>query len=288
MKKTVIKWNKAKRTTGAKLRTVVVVLCALLAVFVVLDVSLSWGVTKACGNWVGRAFSGVGSFFLNIKQDVDDWFDEIAHRKQVYVENQALQEEIDRLESEKNRLEEYRLENERLRALMELPDSLECRAVAYAGVSSISAGSLHNTITINAGADQGVASGMAVATERGLVGVVEEVFDSHSTVTLLMDIDSSVSAILQNSRTAGVLTGNSNLYFSNEKLQMTYMSASSVIQEGDAVITSGYDEFIPKGICIGTVESVSFNRSGNYYTAVVTPQVDFLSVETVAVLAKPE
>ena len=273
MKKTVIKWNKAKRTTGAKLRTVVVVLCALLAVFVVLDVSLSWGVTKACGNWVGRAFSGVGSFFLNIKQDVDDWFDEIAHRKQVYEENQALQEEIDRLESEKNRLEEYRL---------------ECRAVAYAGVSSISAGSLHNTITINAGADQGVASGMAVATERGLVGVVEEVFDSHSTVTLLMDIDSSVSAILQNSRTAGVLTGNSNLYFSNEKLQMTYMSASSVIQEGDAVITSGYDEFIPKGICIGTVESVSFNRSGNYYTAVVTPQVDFLSVETVAVLAKPE
>ena len=271
MKKTVIKWNKAKRTTGAKLRTVVVVLCALLAVFVVLDVSLSWGVTKACGNWVGRAFSGVGSFFLNIKQDVDDWFDEIAHRKQVYEENQALQEEIDRLESEKNRLEEYRLENERLRALMELPDSLECRAVAYAGVSSISAGSLHNTITINAGADQGVASGMAVAT-----------------VTLLMDIDSSVSAILQNSRTAGVLTGNSNLYFSNEKLQMTYMSASSVIQEGDAVITSGYDEFIPKGICIGTVESVSFNRSGNYYTAVVTPQVDFLSVETVAVLAKPE
>ena len=288
MKKTVIKWNKAKRTTGAKLRTVVVVLCALLAVFVVLDVSLSWGVTKACGNWVGRAFSGVGSFFLNIKQDVDDWFDEIAHRKQVYEENQALQEEIDRLESEKNRLEEYRLENERLRALMELPDSLECRAVAYAGVSSISAGSLHNTITINAGADQGVASGMAVATERGLVGVVEEVFDSHSTVTLLMDIDSSVSAILQNSRTAGVLTGNSNLYFSNEKLQMTYMSASSVIQEGDAVITSGYDEFIPKGICIGTVESVSFNRSVNYYTAVVTPQVDFLSVETVAVLAKPE
>lgn len=84
-----------------------------------------------------------------------------------------------------------RLENARLKQLMNLHED-DAQPVAYARMVGSTASSTRRFATLGAGRDRGVAKGMPVRSQMGLVGRVLEVGASSARVLLITDTESVV------------------------------------------------------------------------------------------------
>ena len=108
---------------------------------------------------------------------------------------------------------------------------------------------------------------MAVCNSGGVIGQIIEVSATNSTVRLLTDENSGVSAMVQSSRAQGMLQGQPD-----GSLSLNYVTADQDVQVGDIVITSGLGGVFPKGLPLGTVASVNRASNATYYTIVVRAQ----------------
>lgn len=194
--------------------------------------------------------------------------------------NQAADEaKIVELESEVGRLRELSKENERLRKLLEFKDTFAGKKVA-ARIIGWDPAPWRKTIILDKGANQGIKKDMAVIVPDGLVGRVLEVGPSTSRVILLTDADSRVSAIAEESRSQGVLSGNGN-----SELTLEYMEIESTTIVGESVSTSGLNGLFPKGIRIGKITAIGKDMTGLHLQAKVTSFVRFSKLEEVLCLA---
>ncbi|MDR1088736.1 MAG: rod shape-determining protein MreC [Coriobacteriales bacterium] len=189
-----------------------------------------------------------------------------------------LQARNDELSGMVMRLEEYRLENERLTELLELSDAYSLESTA-AHILKKPIDSWNQTITIDKGTQDGLAVGMPVMSPNGLIGQIESVGSFTSQVRLLTDPNSGVAVFLQANRSEGVLTGSIE-----RLLYLNYLSLDVDVVPGDVVVTSGAGGVYPKGIVIGEITSVSSSPSDVYQTVVVKPTARVKYYEEVLVL----
>lgn len=178
--------------------------------------------------------------------------------------------------------EELAAENERLRELLAYKQTNVNKELKVAQIIGKEPGNWFEVFTINVGAGDGVAVGMPVVTPDGLVGRVEEVGLGWAKVMSIIDVRSSVSAIMERTRDTGVVKGTIGSDDLSATLTMNYLPLDTDIIEGDTVLTSGYDEVYPKGLIIGSVTS-SQDQSGGKLVS-VDPSVDFRRLEEVMVL----
>ncbi len=155
---------------------------------------------------------------------------------------------------------------ERLEGLLGLRStySLESTAARIVGGSS---DAWSHTVTIDKGTVDGLEVGMAVCNSGGAIGQIVEVSATSSTVRLLTDETSGISAMVQRSRAQGILQGQPD-----GSLQLNYITADSDVSVGDIVITSGLGGVFPKGLPLGTVTSVNRASNATYYTVTVRAQ----------------
>lgn len=104
----------------------------------------------------------------------------------------------------------------------------------------------YDELIIDLGEKDGIKEGDAVLNEDGLIGIVYKTLKERSFVKLLTS-DYNVSVII------GDFFGNLN------SGKVTLLDKYSEIEPGDCIYTSGYGE-IEKGIFIGTVESVDYDK----------------------------
>jgi hypothetical protein len=116
-------------------------------------------------------------------------------------------------------------------------------------------------------------------TAEGLVGRVDTLEESTSTVLLLNDQASSASALLGTSRLNGVVRGSTS-----GELVMDFIPQGPTFAVGEVVLTSGLGGRFPKGIVIGTIESIETQANAVFQKALVDPSVDFGSLELVLVI----
>lgn len=135
------------------------------------------------------------------------------------------------------------------------------------------------SIIINKGATDGLAPGMPVVTERGLVGRVTAVSPSSAKVMLLTDPASAVNARLQTSRADGIVEGQLT-----PTLRMRFIPQEATVQTGEVVLTSGLGGNFPAGLVIGQVISVERRDVDLFQTAEIHPTVDFNRLEIVLVI----
>lgn len=189
-----------------------------------------------------------------------------------------LQDQIEELSALVMRYEEYRLENERLKMLLDLKDAYDLEGTV-AHILRTSIDSFNQTITIDKGSEDGLAVGMPVMSPNGLIGQIESVAPHTSQIRLLTDPNSGVAVIIESSRAEGVLTGSySGL------LYLDYIYPDVTVVPGDAIITSGGGGVYPKGIIIGEVTSVQCAPSDVFQTIIVKPLVKVRYYEEVLVL----
>jgi rod shape-determining protein MreC len=266
-------------------RVVLVVL--LLAAVVVITLDFREGQHGPIGRLQDAAvavFGPVQRATSNVLRPVGDFFGGIAQLGRLRSENRRLREEVDGLRAQQRTYQDVLKENERLRGAMAMAKRCGCRTVG-ASVVATSASNFQWAITIDAGAQQGIAPDMAVIDASGLVGRVSKVTENYSTVLLISDPSSGVAASVARNKAPGVLRGQGQ-----QDLLFEPVRAGADVRPGDSVVTQGYQGGVfPAGIPIGGVASVDRVSAESLVARVaVQPYADLASLDVVAVVvAKP-
>ena len=182
-----------------------------------------------------------------------------------------LKEENEELKAQLVELTEAQETAERLQSLLDLQSTYDLTSVA-ARIIGTSSDAWTDTVTLNKGSSSGFEVGMPVLDSGGVIGQIIEVSATTSTVRLITDEESGISAMIQSSRAQGMLQGQAD-----GTLRLSYVSTEADVEVGDVVITSGIGGVFPKGLPLGTVSSVEKADNAVYYTIVVIP---FSSAET--------
>ena len=187
-----------------------------------------------------------------------------------YAEYQQMKQDYEHLEQENSMLKEqlgFREEG----AMTKIP------AVVIGGETN----NFFKSFIINQGSSKGIKKDMPVIAYvdgyQSLVGKVVEVSTFSSVVKPITDSSLYVPAVLQKFRYRGLVNG----------LVMDFVSreASSRINCGDLVVTSGFNGSYPENIYIGKVKSISGKEYETSLRLELEPFVDFFRLEYVFVLA---
>jgi len=199
----------------------------------------------------------------------------------VREKNLELQKELALLGETKVTGEEYRLENERLRKLVEFKQQVPYRLVP-ARVIAEDLLAESNTITIDKGSLDGIRAGMVVVSVDGVIGqILDEpgsaIGELAAQVLLIIDRNSRVDALVQRTRARGLVQGKGVL----NSLDLQYVERTADVMKGDAVICSGLGGIFPKGLLIGTVASVRSDPGELGLRVEVSPSANFSRLEEV-------
>lgn len=205
--------------------------------------------------------------------------------RQALTTNEQLQRKNIQLQDELNRLRSVQAENEAYKGLLALKDTstLALLPVRIIGKSLIG---INNSLTINAGTQNGVSSGMAVVNSQGLVGRVVISSSNYSEVMPLINPLFRVSARIQGTRAFGLISWDGeNL----DELKMSYVPKTIRVDSGQVVETSGYSLELPPFIPIGTVLRTQFQEGKETQIVYVKPAVQLFKIaEAFVILAKQD
>ena len=137
------------------------------------------------------------------------------------------------------------------------------------------------TIVINRGEKDGIKINMAVLSETGvLAGKIIKIEKDISFVRLTNDSQTKLSAIaLNQDRSLGAVEGGHGL-----SLRLKFIPRNEILSVGDQVVTSGFDNEIPRGILVGTVAVVENEAYQPFQQAVLTTGTDLNKLLTVSVV----
>jgi rod shape-determining protein MreC len=145
--------------------------------------------------------------------------------------------------------------------------------------------SFSRTVTIDAGTRAGIRPDMTVLNNDGLVGRVVRADRFTATVLLLVDQDSVVGGRLGSSMEVGLLRGRGAVS-GDEKLDLDLVDPSATVNQDDVLVTWGSKKGAPyvAGVPIGRVTAVSSTPRQQSVQAVISPYVDFTSLDLVGVV----
>lgn len=181
---------------------------------------------------------------------VQSGFSVIPNVFQLEKENKILRESNNTLSNEVSQLKEAKLENMRLKMLLDFKERTGCNVIP-AKIIGKTLIQTRNNITLDEGEKDSIKVGMPLMTDRGLVGKIVAVSQNYSVAQILFNKDLKVSAKDQRSRVDGIIA-----WDGENKLTMKNVSKSSDVMIGDAIITSEYSNSFPPGIPVGYVTSV--------------------------------
>jgi len=197
-------------------------------------------------------------------------------------DNKNLKNKINELKAALISYQEGYLEAQRLRKLLDLRDDYNYHFIS-ASVIGREQAALSKTILISKGATHGLKAGMPVIAPPGLIGRLVDVSWHVSKVLLFIDENSNVGAIVQRTRTQGVISG-----AGPRGLILKYISKTQDVKEGDVIVSSGMGGVFPKGLLIGQVSHVDRQDASLFLKINVAPFVDFSKLEEILILASEE
>lgn len=214
---------------------------------------------------------------------VDTWRGYVALRG-VRDDNLALRRENIRSRAVEQQAAELRLENDRLRHLLEFADKEAPTRLVVAKVVAVGASPHSHTLRIARGSDDGIVKGAAVISPDGIVGTVAQLTGSYADVQLVVSPLSAVPAITQRTRSRSTVKGTGDI----GHCKLEYALRTDDLIDGDLLVTAGGPGFFPQGLPIGRVANVSRKQSGMFLAADVVPAVDFSRLDEVSVVAAAE
>lgn len=159
-------------------------------------------------------------------------------------------------------------ENTRLRGILyELTDSqyveternLTTDGVVVARVIDNSVRKDDNYITIDKGKRDGIAQGMGVYSQDGIVGVIMVAGRRYSVVMSVLNGKTSISCKVKDSDNFGFIEWQGGDPY---VVQLRDMPYHSDVKQGDTIVTTGFSSVFPENIPVGTVESVEHAKNG--------------------------
>lgn len=227
---------------------------------------------------VTRALRAVS---LQTVSGLESQFSRLGEFMRAVEENDVLRRHNVIMSSQLARLREAQLENDRLRGLLALRDTLSVPTLAVRVVSR----DIHrqkNFLIIDAGEADGVAVDMAVVDDRGIIGKVVLPEKNYSLVQTYLNTDFRVPGLIQPLQTFGIVRWDGTRL---DRLLLDYVVRTEPVKKGQLVVTSGSSIF-PTGIPIGTVDSVSVRSGENLLDIFLVPATSVGSTRNAFVLLR--
>ena len=201
------------------------------------------------------------------------------------AENEALKEELAKMQDEARRADSVTRENSYLRSVIGLKENNPSWELVDAYVISRSSQEWSSTFTVSRGSNAGIEVGMCAITANGeVVGLVSEVGPNYAVIKSVMDSSLEISSTISASGYNGMVQGG---YASGLKglLRMNYLPSSAVIRNNDQVVTSGSMVY-PRNLIVGYVVDAGFDDAGVAKYALLKPAVDVGSLELVFIVTQ--
>ena len=176
-------------------------------------------------------------------------------------------------------------------ARKQLAELLQMDAGGYQIVAAnviAAGGDFSDTVTLDAGSNDGIKPDETVLNGSGFVGTVTQVSAGTSTVLLADDASSVVGVQMAGSGEIGAVAGTGKSMSGSDLLRLTLFDANAVLRPGQEVDTyaSVNDQPEVPGVPVGTIVSVSSRAGSLTQTALVRPYVSFTALGVVGVVVE--
>jgi rod shape-determining protein MreC len=197
----------------------------------------------------------------------------------VIDENARLHQENQQLLTKLSALNETSQENKILIQQLQVEPPLASKMI-QADVIGFDPGNVGQFFLIGAGTNNGVGVGQGVIMPGGfLVGKIIESKNNFSKVMELVDSDSSVFSLTEETRVGGVVRGDHGV-----GLILDMIPPEKDIKPQELVVSSGLDGSIPKGLVIGQVDAKISTESEVFQRFKIKPAFNYSEMETVFVV----
>lgn len=136
-----------------------------------------------------------------------------------------------------------------------------------------------NYLTLNKGSKHGIKPGMGIFNPDGVVGRVKSVSENYAVAFSLLNTGLMVSSKIKSSDVFGSVQWDGK---NSSEARLLFVPRHVKAQEGDTVITSGFNAVFPEGILIGVISKVAPDaKDPNYLDLTVKLNTDFSKVNYV-------
>ena len=260
-------------------RTVVAALLLVALAFITLDFRETGGPVGALQRGADTVFAPIQDGFATLVSPIAGFFGSILEIGTLREENAALREENEALRDNRVSLADLERQNQELRALLNMADRQEVTVVG-ARVIARPPGDFDRSVLIDSGAAQGVAVGMAVINDRGVVGLVTEVSATRARVELASSNDGNLVVRVAETSALGLLTGQGA-----GPLRLELVDSDSIVPLDAEIVTQAFvGSLVPGGLPVGRLIDPSDGTTEGERFLEVRPFVDFGSLSTVGVV----
>lgn len=201
--------------------------------------------------------------------------------RQALTTNTYLQRQNILMQDELSRLRSVEQQNRILRDLLNLREESEHPLISVKVVAKELTG-LNNSLTINAGSDDGAEQGMPLINSDGLIGHISFTAGKYSQVLPYSNSLFRVSARIQSSRAYGIVSWSGR---SDYELVLQYVPQTIPVEIGQIVETSGASNQFPPGIPIGEITEVEPGRGVETQTIYVRAFADLFTLSEAFIVA---
>ena len=199
----------------------------------------------------------------DLVQQVNGW---VNAANRIRTENEALQRQRIELSQVATHAAQLAAENSQLRRLLGVTDTVEQAAVVVE-VLYEPANSFQQRLVFNKGSQAGLAPGMPVIDEGGVVGQIVRVTPMASEAALVTDERVSVPVqVLRNGLRLIAFGSNTP-----GRIEVRYLAANADIKEGDTIVTSGVGGLFPAGLPVAKVLTVERDTASGFARAICEP-----------------
>lgn len=254
-----------------------VILLAVVALLIFLHYV---SILKPVENLLIRVFSPLQTLVYSIGVKFNSLYTDLPQGQNLIEANKQLKEEVDQLIAENARLKVLAKENEAISSLNDFLAHSNLRGVG-AKVIGKNPETNFQAIILDKGTKDGVKVDMPVVTSDGiLAGKIFKVKNNSAEAILINDPRSRLAAMVENeTESKGILMGEHGL-----SLKMELIPQNEIVKENDAVVTSGLEPTIPRGLVIGKITRVLTEPNSFFQTAWIRPLVKVDNLTVVLVL----
>ncbi len=239
-----------------------------VAVFIGLEIVSAWLLVNFNNRYNASFLNSSNEVSASVTQtsnDVSDYFKLTDINEQLMLENARLQQELRLLRTDKSTF----------------IDTVDQYQVIGARVINNTFDRSANFITISAGRKDSIKVGMGVISSFGVVGQVKSVTNNFATIYSLLHPKLLVSSMLKRTDTKCTVQWDQETY---DRASVKYIPRHIKLQEGDSIVTSGFNSVFPDNILVGVVDELNLEEHMTFYEAKLKLATDFTSLYHVFVI----
>ena len=203
----------------------------------------------------------------DIPSRLADWNEaHMVSRSDLLEKNERLQRENLVLQGRSNQMASLQAENVRLRGLLN-SSALLRDDVLVGELIGVSPDPVRHQLVINKGESDGVFVGQPLIDASGLMGQIIEVSAANSRALLITDATHSIPVQVNRNGVRAIAEGTGAL----GTMEIHHVSATTDIQEGDLLVSSGLGGRFPVGYPVAVVSDIERDPGQAFARVLATP-----------------